>query len=78
MRVTKLPPISVRSYHSNPIIRLNPLMHKPIYVVELKDLFLLHSEHAPTHFLLISGIERMRFFKHFLDLIYPREIVQFS
>ena len=67
--VTKLSPTSVISYYSNSLIHLHPLIHKPSYVVELKDCLLIHSEHAPTPFSLIYGKERMRF-THFLDLNY--------
>jgi hypothetical protein len=56
--VTRLLPISVSSYYSNPLINLYPQMHKLSYLVKLKDCLLLHSEHAPTLFSLISGIHR--------------------
>jgi hypothetical protein len=109
MLVTKLPPILVSSYYSNPrlrfstsrvlilkvtvkdrdsivlklvnlnqIIHLHPRIHKPRHLAELKDCPLLHSEHAPTPFSLISGIERMRFCAHFLNLNYPSGLVWMS
>ncbi len=48
-------------------------MHQPSYVAELKD-----SEHAPTLFFSISGIEHVCFCAHFLDLNFLPVIVLVS
>jgi hypothetical protein len=49
--VTKLPPISVSSYYSNPLIHLYLRMHKLSCIVELKDcLFLQVSMFSGTTF----------------------------
>jgi hypothetical protein len=68
MLITKVPPLSVSSYYSNPVIHLNPQMHKPSYVVGPKDYLLLDSEHAPTLFFSNSGIKCMGLFAQFLNL----------
>jgi hypothetical protein len=75
MLVTKLPPVSMSSYSSNPAIHLHPGMCKPCDEVELKDCFLLHGEHALTLFSFISEIESMSFWAHFLSLNYTSGLV---